>query len=121
MFVNYSIDGKSFALQFVCKDEAQKFQNAMKNSGIDSRSEEEYLFVTISFRKDLSGRHYSYVAPNMIGLKPRTCVRVEVLKENGYVARECAYVVGSEMKSVSEIRRIAAPFGGKLRKVVSLA
>lgn len=121
MFVSYNIDGKSFVLQFVCKDEAQKFQNAMKNSGIDCRSEEEYLFVKISFRKDLSGKHYSYVAPDMTELKQHTCVYVEVLEEDGYVAHEYAYVVSSEMKPVSELRRIAAPFGGKLRKVVSLA
>lgn len=121
MFVNYSIDGKSFALQFVCKNEAKKFQNALTNSGINSRVEEECLFVKISFKEDLSGRHYSYVAPDMTELKQHTCVCVEVLEEDGYIAHEYAYVVSSEMKPVSELRRIAAPFGGKLRKVVSLA
>lgn len=121
MLVNYTIDGRTFALQFICESEAKKFQTSMTNSGIDSRAEEEYLFVKVSFKQDLSGRHYSYVAPNMKDLQPHTCVCVEVLEENLYLTHEYAYVVSSEMKSVSELRRIAAPFGGKLRKVVSLA
>lgn len=81
--------------------------------------EQEYLFVKVVFERRRTAQRYSYVAPTMLELKPWTPVQVEVLCEDGEIRQEAAWAVSAEMKPVSELRRIAAPFGGKLRKVVS--
>lgn len=126
--VKWNYDGQEWSVN-VCTGEEEEIVSLLRSVKTvtdvrieknDVTNEQMYLFVNVSFEQRRSCTRYSYVAPTMTSIKPWSKVLVEVLNPDMTISKKEAYAVSCEMKTVSELREIAKPFRGKLRKVTEI-